>query len=160
MDSPVVAKQLNALRLICFALPAGAALFTIIAFAIGPEGAATSSVAVPTLRVVLLLMAIPMLVVPKILKDKILSGKQALKSGDNTFLNRYYTASIVQLAMVEGITLFSAVILIQIPPAVKASDPISYLHLIPLFWLVLVARSVYPSVEKLEALQQYYQPVS
>ena len=101
-----------------------------------------------------------MFIAQQVLTRKVLSGNQVMKSGDNTFINRYYVSSLVRLATTEGVALFGAVILIQIPQSVKASDPISFLHLLPLFWLVLVARSVYPSPEKLEALQQYYQPAS
>ncbi|HET9135151.1 MAG TPA: hypothetical protein VFO76_00830 [Candidatus Kapabacteria bacterium] len=159
MNSPTADKQLNALKLICFVLPTGAGLFTIIAFFLGPDS--SSFATDPTiLRIVLLAMAVALFSVQRLLRKKLLSGNQAMRSGDNTFINRYYTASLVQLATTEGVALFSAVILIQIPPSVKAIDPISYLHLLPLFWLVLVARSVYPSTEKIEALQQYYQPAS
>jgi hypothetical protein len=134
-------------------------LFTIIAFFIGPDESSLSPTTDPTiLRFVLLGLAVFMFIAQQVLRRKVLSGNQAMKSGDNTFINRYYVSSLVRLATTEGVALFSAVILIQIPQSVKASDPISFLHLLPLFWLVLVARSVYPSPEKLEALQQYYQP--
>jgi len=159
MNSPVADKQLNALKLICFALPTGAGLFTIIAFFLGSEEQA-SSIDITTLRLILLIVTAVVFFTQQMLKTRILSGKQSMKSGDNSFINRYYTSSIIQLAMAEGITLFSAVILMMIPPSVKAADTTSYIHVLPLFWLVLVARSIYPSAEKLEALQQQYQPAS
>jgi hypothetical protein len=152
-------SQLRALKLICFALPTGAALFTLIAFFIGSEGSVgEQAVDVSVLRVILVVMAFILIPLSFFLRKKVLSGKQPMKSGNNSFANRCFASSIIQMALIEGLTLFSAVILLTISQSVKQADPISYLHLIPLFLLTLVARSVYPSTEKIEALRQQYEP--
>ncbi len=117
------------------------------------HNAETSEMAFRIIHAVVFLFAI---FASKFIGDKILSGKiQNQGAIAQTPFMRYRTSIIVRLALLDGATLFGAVIFMQASLS-GASDTTYYLHLLPLLILLLSAKSFYPTDFKLAELARAF----
>ncbi|MEP7235520.1 MAG: hypothetical protein ABI778_09515 [Ignavibacteriota bacterium] len=154
-------KDVKQMRIIIIALCCGVSFICLIAIMLGSapmpsqqiNGPETNDMALRIIHAVLSLCAI---IGSKFIGDKILSGKVNNRGAkvQSPFM-RYRSSVIIRIALLEGVTLFGAVIFLQ--ASVSGSiDATYYLHLLPLPILLLSARSFYPTDFKLAELSRAF----
>lgn len=163
METTIPAARLKQLQIIVIALVFGATLmsFVMIFLGISNTDAPQQNDALMPLRLVHLVLSVFVIVLFRIIPPKILSGKIKLRTTGGEavqFFQRYMSATIVQLALLEGITLFGAIIFFTaaIAGAVR-TDATYYLHFLPLLFFIVQAKILYPTEEKFNELQRQYQ---
>jgi hypothetical protein len=160
MDIQVTDRQLRQLGMICIAIAMAGTIICLVAIFVGQGNmdVSTSTEDVKALRYAHLFLATVSIFTSRIIGEKVLAGKMQKPGGEQQpFFQRYQSSAIVQLAAIEGLTLFGAVIVMMTPAAVLANDPTYYLHLTPLVLLLLRAKQLYPTQDKLQMLARAYQ---
>jgi len=163
-ENLIPVKELRTMQIIVIAVPAGAALFSIIVLAMGnatSQAAPVTDSSLPVMRIVHLALTLYVLAISKFLAKKVLSGKMKMRTNvvgqEQTFVQRYRSALIIQLALTEGCVLFGGVIfLIASTAGAVRTDPSYYFHFLPLLFFLVQAKILYPTEEKyVMALQEY-----
>jgi hypothetical protein len=156
VDLQVTNNQMKATRVICIAVAASGVIISIAAVIFNQGNAATmnSPKDLDTLRFVHLLLAGVTIFSSRLIGEKVLAGKM---QPQQSFFQRYQSSAIIQLAAIEGLTLFGAVIVMAAPTELVAGDPTYYLHLTPVVLLILRAQQLYPTQDKLEMASRAYQ---
>lgn len=153
------AKEMNPIKIIIIALCVGATVFSVIAVF-----AATNQVDLPSssptdvgvritdvLRIVHLFVTLLALFMAKFLGDKMLTGKMNVRTRTEEPMNlsmRYRSSVIVRLALLEGATLFGGIVFMQSSEQ-GSKEPLLYLHFLPLVFLLVAAKSLYPTEQKI-----------
>ena len=153
-------KQIKTLGLICTAIASAGTIIALVAVFVG-QGNMDMSTPVEdlkTLRFVHLILGGVAIFSARLIGEKILSGKMTPPGEQpQPFFQRYQSSAIVQLAAIEGLTLFGAVSVMTTPAYIVAQDPTYYLHLTPIVLLWLRALQLYPTRDKLEMAARMYQ---
>ena len=160
------ANELNQLRIIIIALTTGLTLFCImfVWFASGQvsgmSNSQNSSSIAPTLRIVHLVLTLILLWMSKFIGDGILSGRIRTRTAivgqvASPFM-RYRTSVIVRLALLEAATLFGGIVF-NLSATSMSSDPTLYLHLLPLLFFFMAAKSWYPTDFKMEEIKRRFE---
>ena len=160
-DSQYTEKQLRTLGIICIAIASAGTIIALVAVFVGQGNMDTLSAPddLQALRFVHLILGAVAIFSARLVGEKMLSGKMTQPGQTpQPFFQRYQSSAIVQLAAIEGLTLFGAVIVMTTPASVVANDPTYYLHLTPIVLLWLRALQLYPTQDKLEmAARMYHQ---
>jgi hypothetical protein len=157
-DTTITEKQLRPLKIICLAIPLFGTMFWAIVLFVGGAGTEPSH-DLSTIRIIHIVMTLASLITSKFVADKVLAGTmeaELLGKPQISFLQKYQSYAIIQLAVIEGAVLFGGVILIQAPPSVVQADPTYYLHILPLALLWVRALQLSPTIDKLEQLSRRY----
>ena len=160
MEIQVTDKQLRQLGLICIAIAAAGSIMCLVAIFVGQGNMdpLQSVEDLKTIRFVHLILGSVSIFSARLIGEKVLSGKmQNAGQQPQSFFQRYQSSTILQLASIEGLTLFGAVIVMMTPASLLASDPTYYLHLTPVVLLILRAQQLYPTRDKIEMLARGYQ---
>jgi hypothetical protein len=149
--------ELKRLRIVCISLASFSTLFNLLCIYLGqrqvdPIGTDEGMWA---LRMVNIIMTVILFYGSKIIAGWVLSGKIPSATG-SLFSQRYATAIIIQLAMVEASALFAGVIFFMTPPLMYQNDPTIYLHLLPVVLLLVQTMRLIPTPEKIVAVAQRY----
>ncbi len=163
--------NLKPLRIIIVALVTMTTIFTLI-MARTSSGIGTSYLGpVSTFRIIHLLMTIILILLSRFIGEKILSGKINVQSrlpGNDSrqltfdtftlsFYQRYASAAIVQLALTEVSVLFGGIVfLLASQKGEVLSNPIYYLHFLPLFYFITTAAKLLPTEQKLIDMEKMY----
>ncbi len=159
-NSQYTEKQIKTLGIICIAIACGGTIIALVAVFIGQGNMdmATQPEDMQSLRVVHLILGGVAIFSARLVGEKMLAGKMTPPGeAPQPFFQRYQSSAIIQLAAIEGLTLFGAVIVMTTPASVVANDPTYYLHLTPLVLLWLRALQLYPTQDKLEMAARMYQ---
>ena len=154
-------KDVKQMRLIIIALCCFITFLCLIAIMLG--SAQTASSQIPgfesgemAFRIIHGVLFLFVIFASKFIGDKILSGTiQNRGAIVQTPFMRYRSSIIVRLAMLEGATIFGAVIFLQASVS-GAFDETYYLHLLPLPVMLLTAKSFYPTDFKLAELARAF----
>jgi hypothetical protein len=149
--------ELKRLRIVCISLASFSTLFNLLCIYLGqrqvdPIG---TDEGMSALRMVNVIMTVVLFYGSKIIGGWVLSGKIPSTAG-SLFSQRYATAIIIQLAMLEFSALFAGVIFYMNTPVMYQNDPTIYLHLLPLSLLLMQTMRLTPTPEKIAAVAQRY----
>lgn len=154
----ITEQQLKPLKIICFAIPLFGTLFCGLAvFFLNADCGAADGLS--TIRIVHLVITLSSIMTSKWVADKVLAGSVEVEIGTTpqvSFIQKYQSYAIIQLAVIEGSVLIGGVILIIAPKAVLNVDPTYYLHLLPLAVLWVRALQLSPTIDKVTQLSRQY----
>ena len=164
-------QNLKPLRVAIIAFATMTTIFTFVILGISSGNATSDLGPMSTFRIIHLVMTIILILLSRVIPAKILSGKINLQSrfpGINpaqltsetftlSFYQRYASAAIVQLALIEATVLFGGIVFLLASHAGEVqSDPTYYLHFLPLFYFLATSAKLLPTEQKLNDLQRMY----
>ena len=161
-ETTIPAAKVKQLQIVVIALVTGVILFCLVAIflATSYSGPTPPADTLMPLRLIHLVLCVLIIAATRIIPPMILSGKISPRNPAGeppSFVQKYVSATIVHLALLEGMTLFGLVVFMTAATGGKVfTDSTYYLHFLPLLFFILQAKILFPTEEKFNELQRQY----